>query len=53
MAKVFSEYDCYIPSVQKGNKKLKSLHWMKITKVTQGILWAEAQKYGETTMYDL
>ena len=52
MAKVFSEYDCYIPLVQKASKKLKPLHWMKITKATQGILQAEAQNYGETTKYD-
>uniref|UniRef100_A0A803QB16 Formin-like protein n=1 Tax=Cannabis sativa TaxID=3483 RepID=A0A803QB16_CANSA len=34
----------------KNNKKLKPLHWMKITRATQGSLWAEAPKYGENAI---
>ncbi|GAV83117.1 FH2 domain-containing protein/PTEN_C2 domain-containing protein [Cephalotus follicularis] len=30
-------------------KKLKPLHWLKLTKAVQGSLWAEAQKYGEAS----
>ncbi|KAM7477150.1 hypothetical protein LguiB_024393 [Lonicera macranthoides] len=30
-------------------KKLKPLHWLKITRVVQGSLWAEAQKSGEAS----
>ncbi|KAJ4840960.1 hypothetical protein Tsubulata_018154 [Turnera subulata] len=30
-------------------KKLKPLHWLKISRAVQGSLWAEAQKYGEAS----
>ncbi|KAK9698105.1 hypothetical protein RND81_08G082800 [Saponaria officinalis] len=29
------------------NKKLKPLHWLKLTRAVQGSLWAESQKSGE------
>lgn len=33
------------------NKKLKPLHWLKISRAVQGSLWAEAQKSGEASKY--
>ncbi|WCJ29909.1 Formin-like protein 13 [Euphorbia peplus] len=30
-------------------KKLKPLHWLKLTRAVQGSLWAETQKSGETS----
>lgn len=38
-------------SSKSSNKKLKPLHWMKLTRANQGSLWAEAQKFG--AMYAL
>ncbi|KAJ6355265.1 hypothetical protein OIU77_005786 [Salix suchowensis] len=49
------------PSISKGRlsrtissrsnqtKKLKPLHWLKLTRAVQGSLWAEAQKSGEAS----
>ncbi|XP_074281258.1 formin-like protein 13 isoform X2 [Silene latifolia] len=31
------------------NKKLKPLHWLKLTRAVQGSLWAESQKLGESS----
>ncbi|KAK8620120.1 hypothetical protein V6N13_066605 [Hibiscus sabdariffa] len=31
------------------NKKLKPLHWLKLSRAVQGSLWAEAQKTGEVS----
>ncbi|KAL4342294.1 hypothetical protein GQ457_08G004030 [Hibiscus cannabinus] len=31
------------------NKKLKPLHWLKLSRAVQGSLWAEAQKTGEAS----
>ncbi|KAE8126090.1 hypothetical protein FH972_020836 [Carpinus fangiana] len=36
-----------ITSKNHHNKKLKPLHWLKLTRAVSGSLWAEAQKYGE------
>ncbi|XP_024020470.1 formin-like protein 13 isoform X6 [Morus notabilis] len=33
-------------SSKSSNKKLKPLHWMKLTRANQGSLWAEAKKFG-------
>ena len=53
------------PSISKGRlsrtissrnnqtKKLKPLHWLKLTRAVQGSLWAEAQKSGEASKYVL
>ncbi|KAL3535096.1 hypothetical protein ACH5RR_003557 [Cinchona calisaya] len=38
-----------ISSKSNQSKKLKPLHWLKLTRAVQGSLWAEAQKYGETS----
>ncbi|CAK9183315.1 unnamed protein product [Ilex paraguariensis] len=32
-------------------KKLKPLHWLKLTRAVQGSLWAETQKSGEASEY--
>lgn len=39
--------------VSKSNqsKKLKPLHWLKLTRAVQGSLWAETQKSGEASKY--
>jgi hypothetical protein len=42
-----------ISSKNHQNKKLKPLHWLKLTRAVSGSLWAEAQKYGEATKYVL
>ncbi|VFQ61312.1 unnamed protein product [Cuscuta campestris] len=34
-------------SINNQTKKLKPLHWLKLTRAVQGSLWAEAQKSGE------
>ncbi|CAH9144540.1 unnamed protein product [Cuscuta epithymum] len=34
-------------SINSQTKKLKPLHWLKLTRAVQGSLWAEAQKSGE------
>lgn len=38
-------------TILKGNqtKKLKPLHWLKLTRAVQGSLWAETQKSGEAS----
>ncbi|GMJ11095.1 hypothetical protein HRI_004778700 [Hibiscus trionum] len=33
----------------KNDKKLKPLHWLKLSRAVQGSLWAEAQKTGEAS----
>ncbi|XP_057969779.1 formin-like protein 18 [Malania oleifera] len=38
-----------ISSRNHHTKKLKPLHWLKLTRAVQGSLWAEAQKSGEAT----
>lgn len=38
-------------SSKNQNKKLKPLHWLKISRAVQGSLWAEAQKSGEASKY--
>lgn len=40
-----------IASRNNQTKKLKPLHWLKITRAVQGSLWAEAQKSGEASTY--
>jgi hypothetical protein len=42
-----------ITSKNHHNKKLKPLHWLKLTRAVSGSLWAEAQKYGEAAKYVL
>nr|XP_027069193.1 formin-like protein 18 isoform X2 [Coffea arabica] len=37
-----------IPSKSNQTKKLKPLHWLKLTRAVQGSLWAESQKSGDT-----
>ncbi|KAI8570381.1 hypothetical protein RHMOL_Rhmol01G0029500 [Rhododendron molle] len=39
-----------ISSRSNQMKKLKPLHWLKLTRAVQGSLWAEAQKSGEASM---
>ncbi|KAB1996233.1 hypothetical protein ES319_D13G217900v1 [Gossypium barbadense] len=36
-------------SNSKNDKKLKPLHWLKLSRAVQGSLWAEAQKTGEAS----
>ncbi|KAH9661104.1 Formin-like protein 13 [Citrus sinensis] len=38
-----------ISSRSHQTKKLKPLHWLKLTRAVQGSLWAEAQKSGEAS----
>ncbi|KAJ4709605.1 Formin-like protein [Melia azedarach] len=38
-----------ITSKGQQTKKLKPLHWLKLTRAVQGSLWAEAQKTGEAS----
>ncbi|KAL9399657.1 hypothetical protein Peur_008618 [Populus x canadensis] len=38
-----------ISSRTSQTKKLKPLHWLKLTRAVQGSLWAEAQKSGEAS----
>ncbi|GLT85364.1 hypothetical protein SLE2022_035550 [Rubroshorea leprosula] len=38
-----------ISSRSNQTKKLKPLHWLKLTRAVQGSLWAEAQKLGEAS----
>lgn len=38
-----------ISSRSHQTKKLKPLHWLKLTRAVQGSLWAEAQKFGEAS----
>ncbi|XVE97476.1 hypothetical protein REPUB_Repub03eG0023100 [Reevesia pubescens] len=38
-----------ISSKSHQTKKLKPLHWLKISRAVQGSLWAEAQKLGEAS----
>ncbi|KAF7152087.1 hypothetical protein RHSIM_Rhsim01G0035100 [Rhododendron simsii] len=38
-----------ISSRSNQMKKLKPLHWLKLTRAVQGSLWAEAQKSGEAS----
>ncbi|KAK9274673.1 hypothetical protein L1049_021924 [Liquidambar formosana] len=38
-----------ISSKNHHTKKLKPLHWLKLTRAAQGSLWAEAQKSGEAS----
>ncbi|XP_059635570.1 formin-like protein 13 isoform X2 [Cornus florida] len=38
-----------ISSRNNQSKKLKPLHWLKLTRAVQGSLWAEAQKSGEAS----
>lgn len=38
-----------ISSKSNQTKKLKPLHWLKLTRAAQGSLWAETQKSGEAT----
>lgn len=40
-------------SNSKNDKKLKPLHWLKLSRAVQGSLWAEAQKTGEASKYVL
>ena len=42
-----------ISSRTSQTKKLKPLHWLKLTRAVQGSLWAEAQKSGEASKYVL
>ncbi|CAI0394481.1 unnamed protein product [Linum tenue] len=36
-------------AIRNNQKKLKPLHWLKLTRAVQGSLWAEAQKSGEAS----
>ncbi|CAN1328326.1 Formin-like protein 13 [Linum perenne] len=36
-------------SLKNNQKKLKPLHWLKLTRAVQGSLWAETQKSGEAS----
>ncbi|CAN1328337.1 Formin-like protein 13 [Linum perenne] len=36
-------------NVPNNQKKLKPLHWLKLTRAVQGSLWAETQKSGEAS----
>ncbi|XWS72626.1 hypothetical protein CRYUN_Cryun02cG0056200 [Craigia yunnanensis] len=38
-----------ISSKSHQSKKLKPLHWLKLSRAVQGSLWAEAQKLGEAS----
>ncbi|CAL5376218.1 unnamed protein product [Camellia sinensis] len=38
-----------VSSRNNQTKKLKPLHWLKLTRAVQGSLWAEAQKSGEAS----
>ncbi|CAA2968032.1 formin 18 isoform X1 [Olea europaea subsp. europaea] len=38
-----------VTSRNSQTKKLKPLHWLKLTRAVQGSLWAEAQKSGEAS----
>lgn len=40
---------CTISSRNNQTKKLKPLHWLKLTRAVSGSLWAEAQKSGEAS----
>lgn len=42
-----------ISSKNNNSKKLKPLHWLKLSRAVQGSLWAEAQKSDEEAKYDL
>lgn len=41
-----------ISSKSSNMKKLKPLHWLKLSRAVQGSIWAETQKSGEATKYD-
>ncbi|CAN1325874.1 Formin-like protein 13 [Linum perenne] len=36
-------------TIKSNQKKLKPLHWLKLTRAVQGSLWAETQKSGEAS----
>ncbi|CAL5328177.1 unnamed protein product [Camellia sinensis] len=40
---------CPISSRNNQTKKLKPLHWLKLTRAVQGSLWTEAEKSGEAS----
>lgn len=40
-----------ISSTKNQNKKLKPLHWLKISRAVQGSLWHDAAKSGEASKY--
>lgn len=42
-----------IISSKDNQKKLKPLHWLKLSRAVQGSLWAEAEKSSEDTKYEL
>ena len=40
-----------ISSKNHQTKKLRPLHWLKLTRALSGSLWAEAQKFGDAAKY--